>query len=70
MTGRQSRYPEVGVAGEGTPGVASSQPLWWPPAKIACRYLAPYLTSQITAWPTLADGIPVELGVEPEGAFL
>jgi hypothetical protein len=24
-------------------GAAAAQPLWWPPTKIAGRYLAPYL---------------------------
>ncbi len=68
VTGGQPGYMEAEVAGDGTPGVLSSQPLWWPPAKVACRYLAPYLTGQITGGPTLADGIPVELDFEPEKA--
>ncbi len=69
VTGGQPRYLEAKVAGEGTPGVVSSQPLWWPPAKVACRYLAPYLTGQVNGGPTLAEGIPVELDLQPEAAL-
>ena len=31
--------------GSGETSVASPDPLWWPPAKIAGRYLAPFLAS-------------------------
>jgi sulfide:quinone oxidoreductase len=36
------RPPRGGITG---PSVASDQALWWPPAKIAGRYLAPYLAT-------------------------
>ena len=36
-------------------GVASGRALWWPPGKVAGRYLAPYL----------ADARPVDLAAEP-----
>jgi sulfide:quinone oxidoreductase len=36
-------------------GHASTRPLWWPPAKVAARYLGPYL----------ATARPPRLGVEP-----
>ncbi len=38
-----------------TVSAASDQPLWWPPAKIAARYLAPYL----------ATARPMSLAAEP-----
>ncbi len=41
FTGGEERYLRVAV-GAG-PGESSAQPLWWPPTKIAGRYLAPYL---------------------------
>jgi sulfide:quinone oxidoreductase len=41
--------PSPSRSGPAAPS-ASDQPLWWPPAKIAGRYLAPYLS---TARPTL-----------------
>ncbi len=42
---------------EGAASAASDQPLWWPPAKIAGRYLAPYLA---TARPVLLAPEPLE----------
>lgn len=44
LTGRQPRYLRHEVAGgAGDVSLASSEPLWWPPAKIVGRYLAPFL---------------------------
>jgi sulfide:quinone oxidoreductase len=47
---RSDRAGPPGLAGQ-----ASSRALWWPPGKIAGRYLAPYL----------ATARPVDLGREP-----
>ena len=44
---RAARHAPAAIAGE-----ASSRALWWPPGKIAGRYLAPYL----------ATARPVDLG--------
>jgi sulfide:quinone oxidoreductase len=41
---------ELGVRGD-----ASARPLWWPPAKVAAKYLGPYL----------ATARPPRLGLEP-----
>lgn len=46
---------EDGGRGHGRASTASGQALWWPPAKIAGRYLAPYL----------ATARPVPLGAGP-----
>jgi sulfide:quinone oxidoreductase len=43
MTGGRDRFLRRGLAGEQDAGEASEAPLWWPPSKIAGRYLAPYL---------------------------
>jgi sulfide:quinone oxidoreductase len=43
MTGGRDRFLRRGLVGEQDAGEVSEQPLWWPPAKIAGRYLAPYL---------------------------
>jgi sulfide:quinone oxidoreductase len=51
LTGREPRYLE----GSGDGGVASTRPLWWPPAKMAGRYLGPCLTDRIEK-PPLAKG--------------
>jgi sulfide:quinone oxidoreductase len=43
LTGGDNRFMRSGVAGgQGEPDVATHA-LWWPPAKIASRYLAPFL---------------------------
>jgi CBS domain-containing protein len=44
LTGRQPRYLRHQITGgAGDPSAASSEPLWWPPAKIVGHYLAPFL---------------------------
>jgi CBS domain-containing protein len=44
LTGRQPRYLRQEITGgAGDVSVASPEPLWWPPAKIVGRYLAPFL---------------------------
>jgi sulfide:quinone oxidoreductase len=44
LTGRQPRYLRHDLTGgAGEASSASPDPLWWPPAKIVGRYLAPFL---------------------------
>jgi sulfide:quinone oxidoreductase len=43
LTGAAPLYLRSGVAGSDEASAAGAAPLWWPPAKIAARYLAPYL---------------------------
>ena len=44
LTGRSPQFIRAEVAGgPDQPPEASLQPLWWPPSKIAARWLAPYL---------------------------
>ena len=44
LTGGEPSYLRAEITGgRGETSVADSQPLWWPPDKIAGRYLAPYL---------------------------
>ena len=64
LTGRQPRYlrRELAFEPEQEP-VASYEPLWWPPAKIVGRYLAPFLASRAGA------GVPPSLGEPPSGAI-
>ena len=43
LTGGDDRFMRSGIAGgQGEPSIATHA-LWWPPAKIASRYLAPFL---------------------------
>jgi len=48
--------------------VVDTEPLWWPPAKIVGRHLAPFLASKLglseEAAPPTAHAVPVELEVE------
>ena len=46
LTGRQPRYlrHEL-IGGLGRTDVTGYEPLWWPPAKIAARHLAPFLAA-------------------------
>ncbi len=44
LTGSQDRFLRR-EAGD-TSGTAASEPLWWPPAKVSSRYLAPYLAAR------------------------
>jgi sulfide:quinone oxidoreductase len=43
FTGDAQHFLRTDATGAEPVGAASSQPLWWPPTKIAGRYLAPYL---------------------------
>ena len=57
LTGSGPRYLRAPY-GESAPGTAARSPLWWPPAKVAGKYLAPYLaarTGYAARKPALAD---------------
>lgn len=44
ITGRESRFMRTSLSGrEGDSAQSSPDTLWWPPSKVAGRYLAPYL---------------------------
>lgn len=43
LTGGRPRYLRHELTGVGELDMASPEPLWWPPAKIVGRYLAPFL---------------------------
>lgn len=43
LTGQRRSYLRAHPAERGAPSAVSSSLLWWPPAKVAARYLAPYL---------------------------
>ena len=59
LTGRQPRYlrRELSVQPEHEP-VASYEPLWWPPAKIVGRHLAPFLASLVGVESPATLGVP------------
>jgi sulfide:quinone oxidoreductase len=48
LTGGPARFLQSDISGdEGDDSHFSEQPLWWPPNKLAGRYLAPYLSGQV-----------------------
>lgn len=70
LTGGPERYLRADISGgAGTDSTISPRPLWWPPDKIAGRYLAPYLSSQVgDAADVMPQGeyvIPVETSLDP-----
>jgi sulfide:quinone oxidoreductase len=69
MTGMTARFLRA------EPGTAASEidtePLWWPPAKIVGRHLAPFLAAQLglsdEVPSSLAEtGVPVEVELDPD----
>ena len=69
LTGAEPRYLRGELAGRpGDVSHASPEPLWWPPAKIVGRYLAPFLAELAgIAGPTLPppeSGVPIEVELD------
>jgi hypothetical protein len=65
LTGGPPRYLRADISGgAGDDSTISSEALWWPPDKIAGRYLAPYLSSQVgdaaDVMPAHEHAIPIE----------
>ncbi len=68
LTGLLPRF----IRGESTDQKPSfdTEPLWWPPAKIVGRYLAPFLATQVGESPdepplTGTPGVPIEVSLSP-----
>ena len=72
LTGRQPRYLRHEITGgAGDASSASPEPLWWPPAKIVGRYLAPFLSAfagveSPPEAPVAPGGVPIEVEVDVE----
>jgi sulfide:quinone oxidoreductase len=70
LTGRGRQWIRRDLTAEDAEGEAQRHALWWPPTKVAGRYLAPYLARQEEAEFTDADRPPghlVEFTVEGHG---
>ena len=71
LTGRQPRYLRHEITGgAGDASSASPEPLWWPPAKIVGRYLAPFLgafagVESPPEAPSAPGAVPIEVEVDP-----
>ena len=62
LTGATPRYMRAEVSGgRGEDWEVSEQPLWWPPSKIAGRYLAPYLASSHQELEQAPEGLEINL---------
>jgi sulfide:quinone oxidoreductase len=72
LTGGLPRYLRSDISGVvGEDSTISDGALWWPPNKLAARYLGPYLSSQVGAAPDVmpqdASGTPVHTALHPGG---
>jgi sulfide:quinone oxidoreductase len=66
LTGSTPRYMRAEVSGgRGEDWDVSEHALWWPPAKIAGRWLAPYLALHHDDHEEAPDGLAVEVRVDP-----
>jgi len=70
LTGGAPRYLRSDISGgAGDDSTISGEALWWPPDKIAGRYLAPYLSSQVgdaaDVMPTDEHALPIETALDP-----
>ena len=71
LTGSRPRYLRHAITGgAGEAASVSPEPLWWPPAKIVGRYLAPFLRAfagvESPAEPAAAAAVPVEVELDAE----
>jgi sulfide:quinone oxidoreductase len=56
LTGRRDRYVRFDAAGGGGEGETGPHALWWPPGKVAGRWLSPWLAARDDA--AVADHLP------------
>jgi len=71
LTGRGRHWMRSRIAGGGGEGETARHALWWPPTKVAGRYIAPYLQSLADgggAGAAPPSGKPVELELDSEFA--
>ena len=69
LLGGTARYLRADISGRaGDNSIISSQPFWWPPNKLAGRYLAPYLSTQTgeaaDVMPQGEDGIHIDIALD------
>jgi sulfide:quinone oxidoreductase len=68
LTGSSPRYMRAEVSGgRGERWEVSEHALWWPPSKIAGRWLAPYLALRHEELEETPAGLQVEVGLDPPG---
>ena len=70
MTGTRDRFMRHAITGGHGTGEVSEEELWWPPAKVSARYLAPWLAHHAPTPPPTkppAAGIDIELPLTSRG---
>jgi sulfide:quinone oxidoreductase len=66
LTGSSPRFMRAEVSGgRGERWEVSEHALWWPPSKIAGRWLAPYLALRHDELEEAPAGLPVEVSLDP-----
>jgi sulfide:quinone oxidoreductase len=73
LTGEQPQFLEAGVGTSRPDPTGGRSPLWWPPAKVAGRYVAPFLAARLGAPApaeplSLSDWAPDAIPLELAGA--
>jgi len=70
LTGTRPRYLRHEITGGfGEASLASTEPLWWPPAKVVGRYLAPFLAERAGVelpreTPSAPGAVPVDVQID------
>lgn len=66
LTGGSPRFLRAEVTGGRNGEDVSEHALWWPPSKIAGRYLSPYLGARHRELAVHADatGVPIEVALD------
>jgi sulfide:quinone oxidoreductase len=58
LTGAEPQFLEAGVGASQPEATGGRSPLWWPPAKVAGRHVAPFLAARL-GQPALAAPVPL-----------
>jgi sulfide:quinone oxidoreductase len=67
LTGDTPRFMRAEVSGgRGEDWEVSESALWWPPSKIAGRYLSPYMGIRHGEFARPSGGVPVEVALDPK----
>jgi len=67
LTGETPRFMRAEVSGgRGEEWEVSESALWWPPSKIAGRYLSPYMGLHHGELARPSGGVPVEVALDPK----
>ena len=68
LTGDAPQYMRAEISGGGEDSETAASALWWPPSKIAGRYISPYLGLHHTEFETGGGGVAVERELEANPA--